>query len=260
MNSENLKSHAPKKLDENQGFFVGNILQKGYGILPNIVLFDKEISSTSKLLYCLISSLCAEKGYCYAQNQYLADMLGLSKFNITRLLNELNKYLNTENASSFKRRIFINSTSAKMPTNIGKNAEVNLSKNADHNNINNNIITKINISFDFFWKEYDKKVGNKPKLEKKWNELKDDDRQKIINYLPGYRKNTPEKRYRKNAETFLNNRSWEDELIDSTEKKKTSEVVLHDGSKAVQRSGTWFDARNPYVKIDLNYYPELRNL
>ena len=48
-----------------------DVLEKGYGIMPMVVLEDKELSANQKLLYCLISSLCAEKGYCWATNKYL---------------------------------------------------------------------------------------------------------------------------------------------------------------------------------------------
>lgn len=37
-----------------------------------------------------------------------------------------------------------------------------------------------------------------------------------------------------------------------------SGVVLHDGSLAVMKYGEWVDAANPTVKIDLSYYPELK--
>jgi hypothetical protein len=34
-----------------------------------------------------------------------------------------------------------------------------------------------------------------------------------MEYIPNYRAATPDKTYRKNPETFLNNKSWNDELI-----------------------------------------------
>jgi hypothetical protein len=70
-----------------------------------------------------------------------------------------------------------------------------------------------NISFDFFWNLYDKKIGDKSKLSKKWDKLKDEERQAAIDYIPKYKESQPEKQYRKNPETFLNNKSWNDELI-----------------------------------------------
>ena len=76
-------------------------------------------------------------------------------------------------------------------------------------------IKEINISFDIFWDLYDKKVGDKEKLKKKWASLKDDDRSSIINYIPKYKMIQPEKKFRKDPQTFFNNSSWNDELIGS---------------------------------------------
>jgi predicted nuclease with TOPRIM domain len=71
----------------------------------------------------------------------------------------------------------------------------------------------INIDFEWFWNEYDKKVGEKQKLKKKWNKLSDEERQNAMNYLDLYKEAVPDKQFRKNPETFLNNKSWNDEII-----------------------------------------------
>jgi len=71
----------------------------------------------------------------------------------------------------------------------------------------------INIDFEWFWKEYDKKIGEKQKLKKKWNKLTDEERQNAMNYLDLYKQSVPDKQFRKNPETFLNNKSWNDEII-----------------------------------------------
>lgn len=68
------------------------------------------------------------------------------------------------------------------------------------------------VSFSEFWDLYDKKTG-KFKCEKKWNKLNSTDRKLIMEYIPEYIKANPNKQYRKHPETFLNNRSWEDEII-----------------------------------------------
>lgn len=71
----------------------------------------------------------------------------------------------------------------------------------------------INIDFEWFWNEYDKKVGDKQKLKKKWHKLTDEERQNAMNYLDFYKQSVPDKQFRKNPETFLNNKSWNDEII-----------------------------------------------
>lgn len=77
-------------------------------------------------------------------------------------------------------------------------------------------VKNINIDFEWFWNDYDKKVGAKDKLKKKWNKLSDEERQNAMNYLELYKQAVPDKQFRKNPETFLNNKSWNDEIIRAT--------------------------------------------
>lgn len=71
-------------------------------------------------------------------------------------------------------------------------------------------------TFDNIWNLYDKKVGCKDKLRKKWNSMSKADRKAATEYVPLYVMATEDKKYRKNFQTFLNQRGWEDELIGAT--------------------------------------------
>ena len=71
----------------------------------------------------------------------------------------------------------------------------------------------MNVPFDDFWNLYDKKVGDKEKIKTKWGKLKDSEREAIMNHLPLYKKSQPNKKYRKDPATYLNNKSWNDEII-----------------------------------------------
>lgn len=93
----------------------------------------------------------------------------------------------------------------------------------------------INISFEQFWNDYDKKVGDRKKLEKKWDALKDEERAAIIEYLPRYKKSQPDKKYRKNPETFFNNRSWEDEIIEQNYSSNGANQQNNSSSRADKR-------------------------
>lgn len=73
-----------------------------------------------------------------------------------------------------------------------------------------------------FWDEYDKKVGDKQKIKKKWEGLSQSDREKIMDYIPNYKLSQPDKQYRKNPETFLNNKGWNDELIFKNDGKQAN--------------------------------------
>lgn len=68
-------------------------------------------------------------------------------------------------------------------------------------------------TFVWFWNLYDKKVGDKTKVAKKFLKLTSSDIEKIQQTLPQYIASTPDKTYRKHPMTYLNNRSWEDEII-----------------------------------------------
>lgn len=85
----------------------------------------------------------------------------------------------------------------------------------ENENRNEDIILdkEVNIDFEFFWNDYDKKVGDKKKLIKKWNNLTDLEREQIMEYIPLYKEAVPDKQFRKNPETFFNNKSWLDEIV-----------------------------------------------
>ena len=68
------------------------------------------------------------------------------------------------------------------------------------------------VGFDQFWNLYDKKIG-RPKCEKLWSKLTNKEMEECIAYIPLYKQAQPDKQYRKNPETFLRNKCWNDELI-----------------------------------------------
>ena len=96
---------------------------------------------------------------------------------------------------------------------IAKNSEINPTNKLTINPLTINPITKVNVPFDDFWNLYDKKRGDKDKIEKKWQSLKDSEREAIMKHLPLYKKSQPNKKYRKDPVTYLNNKSWNDEII-----------------------------------------------
>lgn len=92
------------------------------------------------------------------------------------------------------------------------------------------------IPFEIFWRAYDKKVGMISKLEKKWYKLKNETRLLILKHIELYKKSQPEKKYRKNPETYLNNEAWNDEIIWSehgTTKPVITESELRAYSEAI---------------------------
>ena len=81
-----------------------------WGILPASIRYDKELSSTAKLLGLEINSLTQQCGYCYATNKYLGELMCTEPRHIRRILAELKSraHLHIDyGASGHKRRIYI---------------------------------------------------------------------------------------------------------------------------------------------------------
>jgi len=82
-------------------------------------------------------------------------------------------------------------------------------------------------SFSEFWEFYDKKK-DKQRAERAYKKISMRDRKCIFDTLQAYKDSTPNKKYRKNPEAYLNNRTWEDEIIppDNDGRSKTPARVL----------------------------------
>jgi len=66
--------------------------------------------------------------------------------------------------------------------------------------------------FEEFWNTYDKK-NDRGACEKKFGKLTEKEKELIWGHVPKYVLSTPDKQYRKNPETYLNNEAWNDEII-----------------------------------------------
>ena len=118
------------------------------------------------------------------------------------------------------------------------------------------------ISFDDFWNLYDKKVGKKGKLQKKWEKLHDSERLAIMEYIPKYKVANPNKKYRKNPETFLNNDGWRDEILDAdktlTQTEDELRIELQDISdEDYIKLRWWMLKKTPYCSNPKNFRSHL---
>jgi hypothetical protein len=66
--------------------------------------------------------------------------------------------------------------------------------------------------FSEWWDMYGKKI-DRGKCEKKWEKLSDAEKRACIAATPAYVASTPDIQYRRNPITYLNNKSWENQII-----------------------------------------------
>lgn len=93
---------------------------------------------------------------------------------------------------------------------MGGGKETLPNKDSLYKDINNKDIKEK--LFESFWDLYDKKV-EKDTCKKKFIKLDLPVIEKILQVVPNYVLTTPDKQYRKNPETWINNKCWDDELI-----------------------------------------------
>ena len=70
----------------------------------------------------------------------------------------------------------------------------------------------IEFSFENVWEQYGKK-GNRKTSKAKWDRLSNTNKALALKHIPGYVGATPDKQYRKNFETYLNQEVWNDNLL-----------------------------------------------
>lgn len=106
-----------------------------------------------------------------------------------------------------------NQSTTKVQANKDKDKDIN-------NNIGESVDSPAALSFENIWSLYGKK-GNKKTSERKWGKLSITAKEKALAYIPAYVEATPDKQYRKNFETFLNQECWNDELPSNDPINKT---------------------------------------
>ena len=98
-----------------------------YAVIPGEVRYDPELTPNAKLLFGELTSLCNKTGYCWARNDYFADLYDLSISTISRLIGQLEKkgYIKCEMVSTetgSERHIYAGMYTVK-DGGVGKNAQ-----------------------------------------------------------------------------------------------------------------------------------------
>lgn len=207
-----------------------------YAIIPANVRYDKRLKPNTKLLYGEITALCNERGFCWAGNEYFADLYGVNKETISRWVSDLIKfgYLNREiiykegTNQIINRYLRINQypIDEKRNTPIDEKVKDN---NTSFNNTFNNIdhsSSKLKNDFDKLWKVYPRKKGKTAAFKHYKKAIKDGATNKqiqdgILSYKKEIETKKIEESYIKHGSTWFSNRGWEDEYDYSVNTKKT---------------------------------------
>jgi uncharacterized protein YdaU (DUF1376 family) len=97
----------------------------------------------------------------------------------------------------------------------------------ENEDVNRNInkVKIIDTLFEEFWDLYDYKKS-RDKAEKAWKTLNQEEKALALQHAPVYAKSTPDKQFRKHPTTYLNNKSFNDEIIERTISTKLSYAEL----------------------------------
>lgn len=79
-----------------------------WGALPAEVRYSKKLIPAAKVLYAEIMSLCLSQGFCWATNQYFADLYKVDGKTISKWASQLVKagFIRVEIMNMFQRKIF----------------------------------------------------------------------------------------------------------------------------------------------------------
>jgi len=210
-----------------------------YAIIPATVRYDQRLTPNAKLLYGEITALCHQEGYCWAGNQYFADLYEVSKTSISTWIGNLKDAGHITVEMNYKEgskhilnryiRILGEGIQENLHTPTRKLNDPIQENFVDNNTVNNTKnITPNNIGdFDSFWRFYPRKAG-KEAARKAWAKLRPD--QHIMQMILDNVKERVEKgEWRKDnqsfilhASTYLNQKRWEDEVLDQQTQTRTN--------------------------------------
>lgn len=130
-----------------------------YRIITADVMYDKELTSTQKLLFAEITALTNEKGYCYATNTTLGERFHITDRAVRNALHKLKEQGHitvdiTKNKAGTFRKIYIKLPTGRNYTSYGggnlTSAQNNNITNKQYN-INNSMLEKFeSIHFQLF--------------------------------------------------------------------------------------------------------------
>jgi DNA-binding transcriptional ArsR family regulator len=223
-----------------------------YAIIPAYIRYDSELVPKAILLYGEITALTNKKGYCWASDEYFAQLYNVSVRAVQKWLSSLEKggyihrdvqrkgerivkrYIKLADGNEHMFNNIANESSGTYGTKVHEVSEQKFRENTTGNNTENNTNNKkqpkdkplesdLENGFAEFWTLYPKKK-NKGNKKTSFNKYKKAIKggvkhEEIKSGLEGYIKHIKAEgkpnQFIKNAETFLNQEVWKDEYSDT---------------------------------------------
>lgn len=197
-----------------------------YAIIPANVRYDNNLIQGAKLLYGEITALCNEKGFCWASNDYFANLYNVSKPTIQNWLKSLEdgRYITREvkykeNSKEIEARYIRIFGGGHQENLVRGHQEIYQDNNTSFNNTSNKAIDEkqaLRTRFDSLWTLYPLKKGKESAFKSYQKAIKDG--VKDLDILNGIKRYNQElklkgtkKEYIAYGSTWFSQRRWSDE-------------------------------------------------
>jgi hypothetical protein len=203
------------------------IIKNNFGVVPNDLLNDKELTFKAKGVYAYIQSKPANWDFS-AERISMQTKEGVTSVRMALIeLEDAGYLIRTQSRNNRGYLVYSYQLSScpigdceEIPTSDNPRLENPRLDNPRLDNLtlyskkenSNKEISKIEDRFDQFWEVYGKKVG-KENTRKQWAKLKESEKDEILVSVTYYTRARPDAMYRKDPERYLKNRVWEDEVI-----------------------------------------------
>lgn len=205
-----------------------------FAIIPADIRYDKEIPNIAKLLYAEITALCNNTGYCWATNNYFANLYGISKYTVSRSINILinhnylvSKTVYKDNTKEIEKRVLsiadstinIGGIVKKSNRGIDENRNRGIVKKRKGNNTSINNIYSANFNkddaFERFWSLYPRHINKKKAYNSFVKKCTDETvLQKMLSAIVDQKETEQwqNEKFIPHPTTWLNGERWEDEI------------------------------------------------
>lgn len=217
-----------------------------FAIIPADIRYDKDIPNIAKLLYAEITALCNNTGYCWATNNYFADLYGISKYTVSRSINILinhnylvSKTVYKDNTKEIEKRILsiadstINVGGIVKKSNRGiddkRNRGIVKNRKGNNTSINNNIYSANfdkDDAFERFWSIYPRHTNKKKAYNSFIKKCTDETvLQKMLSAIVDQKETEQwqNEKFIPHPTTWLNGERWEDEIKTTTYNNQNNE-------------------------------------